>query len=239
MRLPSAAVVRNSSQGPPGRLRKKRLETRARLLQAAYEVMSEHGIDASKIQDITDLADVGFGTFYNYFHDKNQLAAEVLDCLINDFGRRNVLATSGMGQRDPATIMPVSIRLILREVMSMPIWQWWALRPDLLVDRMREGFGPFGIRDIQRAVEEGIFHLAPEEISSAWAISIWTMVAGIHDVVVGDSPPDSERFVTELIMRQMGMDIESAKRVSSTSLPPYPPSTIDWTFMLHAEEQDA
>lgn len=221
-----------SNPAGEGRIAKKRRETRARLLQAAYEVMSDGGIDAAKIKDITDHADVGFGTFYNYFPDKNDLAAQVLDCLIDDFGRRNVLATRGLGQRDPALIMPVSVRLVLRAVMAQPFWQWWAMRPDLLADRMRRGFGPFGIRDMREAVKRGIFHLDEDQIEPAWALSIWMMVGGIHDVVVGDRQPDSEAFVTELIMRQMGADRETCRRVARVKLPDYPPPMIDWTFTI-------
>lgn len=209
--------------------------TRAKLLEAAYLVMSAGGVDAAKIKDITDKADVGFGTFYNYFESKDELASHVLDCLINDFGRRNIIATKGLVKKDPALIMPVSIRLVLRAVMSSPLWQWWALRPDLLVDRMREGFGPFAMSDMREAVQRGIFQLDNDNIPMAWALAVWMMVAGIHDVVVGDRPPSSETFVVESIMRLMGVAAEDAKRIASTRLPTYPPPSVDWTFCL---EQD-
>lgn len=215
-----------------GRLAKKRRLTRARLLEAAYHVMSEGGVDAAKIKDITDRADVGFGTFYNYFESKDQLASQVLDCLINDFGRRNIAATRGVARKDPALVMPISIRLVLRTVMASPLWQWWAMRPDLLVDRMREGFGPFAMRDMREAVRQGIFHLDEANIPDAWALAVWMMVAGIHDVAIGNRPPEIETFVTESIMRLMGVAPADAKRIATTRLPAYPAPAIDWTFNL-------
>lgn len=224
------------SAEPTGRLAKKRRVTRARLLEAAYRVMSEGGVDAAKIKDITDLADVGFGTFYNYFESKDQLASQVLDCLINDFGRRNIAATRRLAEKDPALVMPVSIRLVLRTVMASSLWQWWAMRPDLLVDRMREGFGPFAMRDIGEAVRQGIFQLDKEDIPSAWALAVWMMVAGIHDVTIGDRPPEIETFVTESIMRLMGVAPADAKRIANTRLPAYPDPAIDWQFDLSAAD---
>lgn len=211
---------------------KRRRTTRARLLEAAYAVIAESGVANAKIKDITDKADVGFGTFYNYFDDKDALASQVLDCVINDYGRRNVIATQGLLRKEPALVMPVSIRLVMREAAQTPMWQWWALRPDLLVDRMRDGFGPFAKRDIHDAIQRGIFHLRPEEVDSAWALATWMMVGGIHDIVVGDRPLESDMFVVEAIMRIMGVDLEQAKRVSSSKLPAYTKTEIDWTFEL-------
>ncbi|HWI85346.1 MAG TPA: helix-turn-helix domain-containing protein [Sphingomonas sp.] len=215
-----------------GRVAKRRRATRARLLEAAYQIMAEVGVDASKIKDITDRADVGFGTFYNYFETKDELANQVLDCVIDDYGRRNIIATRGLRRKDPALVMPVSMRLVMREMARTPMWQWWALRPDILVDRMRDGFGPFGKRDIRDAMERGIFHITEDDIDSAWALANWMMVGGIHDIVVGQRPLDSDMFVVHAIVRMMGVELEQARRISSTALPKYSAPHIDWTFEL-------
>lgn len=234
-RAPTSQTQKKRSGTPPeGRMAKKRRTTRARLLAAAYDVMSESGVDAAKLKDITEKADVGFGTVYNYFETKDELAGQVLDCVIDDLGRRNVIATQGLGKEDPALVMPVSIRLMLRAVIAAPMWQWWALRPDLLADRMREGFGPYGMRDMRAAAERGIFTLREEDIAPTWALAVWVMVGGIHDVVVRNRPPESETFVTETIMRMMGVSVETAHRISRTDLPPFPLPDIDWTFSLPA-----
>lgn len=227
----SSATASTVEEGG-GRLAKKRRQTRARLLEAAYEIMSSGGVDAAKIKDITDRADVGFGTFYNYFESKDQLASQVLDCLIDDFGRRNVAATRGLARKDPALVMPVSTRLVLRAVMASPLWQWWAMRTDLLVDRMREGFGPFAMRDMREAARRGIFQLDDEKIADAWALAVWMMVAGVHDVAIGKRSPDIETFVAESVMRLMGVSPADAKRIANTKLPPYPAPAINWSFTL-------
>ena len=228
-REPSA---RNAAPEGEGRVAKRRRATRARLLNAAFDIMSEVGVDAAKIKDITDRADVGFGTFYNYFETKDELANQTLDCVIDDFGRRNILATKGLRSKDPALVMPVSMRLVMREAARTPMWQWWALRPDLLVDRMRDGFGPFGRRDMQDAIQRGIFHISELEIDQAWALACWMMVGGIHDIVVGDRPLESDIFVVQSIVRMMGVDLGTATRISATSLPKYSRPAIDWTFEL-------
>ncbi|NOX52484.1 MAG: TetR/AcrR family transcriptional regulator, partial [Gammaproteobacteria bacterium] len=156
-----------------GRMEKKRRRTRARLLEAAYAIMSQSGVDAAKIQDVTEYADVGFGTFYNYFKSKDDLASQVLDCVIDDFGRRNVEATREIRASNPALVMPISIRLVMREAMRSPMWQWWALRPDLLVDRMTKGFGPFGLRDLEDGITRKILKISREDVEASWTLLMW------------------------------------------------------------------
>lgn len=226
--------VSSTNRSMSGRVAKKRMATRAQLLESAYLVMAKSGVDGAKIKDVTEHADVGFGTFYNYFETKDELAAQVLDCLINDYGRRNVIATRELQDSKPELVMPVSMRLVIREAMTVPMWQWWALRPDLLADRMRKGFATFAKRDMLRAMKLGIFNLDRDAIDSAWALAVWMMVAGIHDVVVGDSLPESETFVVESIARVMGVPIELAREISTTPLPKYPQRSIDWNFILSA-----
>lgn len=221
-----------TAQEPSGRVGQRRRLTRARLLQAAYEVMSEVGVDGAKIKDITERADVGFGTFYSYFSSKDELAAQVLDCIINDLGKRNLLATRSLRALDEAMVMPVSIRLTLREAACETMWQWWARRPDLLVDRMREGFGPFAQADIRTAISAGRFRLDEREVSQAWAISVWMMVGAIHDMVIRGRTLESEKFQVEAIMRLMGLEPADAHRVANSALPDYPKAAIDWTFVL-------
>jgi AcrR family transcriptional regulator len=217
---------------PEGRRAKKQRATRARLLRAAYEIMSTGGIDGARIKDIADHADIGFGTFYNYFDDKDAVAGQVLDCLIHDIGERIRSATRHLRAIDMALVVGVSTRLALRAAMADPIWQWWALRPDLLFDRISKGFGPFAMSDVRLAIEAGDSCLSESQVEPAWALAAWAMVGGIHDVVVGDRDPESEAFVAESIMRLMGATNENALRATTTGLPICGPAEIDWDFVL-------
>jgi len=228
------AKIHENKKPPEGRVAKRRRLTRARLLKAAYDVMATVGVDAAKIKDITDQADVGFGTFYNYFETKDELANQVLDCVINDYGRRNIVATQVLREKDPALAMPVSMRLVMREAARAPMWQWWVLRPDLLFNRMRDGFAPFAKRDIQDAIDQRIFDLKPKDIDSAWALANWMMVGGIHDIVVHKRPLESDMFVVESILRMMGMDHGRARAASSSTLPKYSAPQVNWSFELQS-----
>jgi AcrR family transcriptional regulator len=57
----------------PSRHERRRLQTRKRLIEAAMQLVLEKGYDAISIQDITDRADLGRGTFYIHFKDKEEI----------------------------------------------------------------------------------------------------------------------------------------------------------------------
>lgn len=59
------------------RRERRKAETRRRLLDAAAEVIASNGVEAATISAITEAADVGLGTFYLYFADRDAIAAEV------------------------------------------------------------------------------------------------------------------------------------------------------------------
>ncbi|MFC1676740.1 TetR/AcrR family transcriptional regulator [Planctomycetota bacterium] len=68
------------------RAQKRAKRTRKKLKEAALDAFSERGIDATTVEEITDKADVGKGTLYQYFDDKEEivviLAEEAIEHLI-------------------------------------------------------------------------------------------------------------------------------------------------------------
>jgi AcrR family transcriptional regulator len=60
--------------------------TRKRLLDAARAVFAEKGLDLARIDEITERADVGKGTFYHYFGGKEELIGELLKSVLTDLG---------------------------------------------------------------------------------------------------------------------------------------------------------
>jgi AcrR family transcriptional regulator len=218
------------SMAKPTRTEVRQHNTRLRLREVGYELMSAQGVDATTIQQITDRADIGFGTFYNYAASKEALAQDVLDCIINNLGRRNDLVTQMLGESDPVRIVANSVRFVIRELTTDPLLRWWVDRVDRLVDRMREGFEPFGMRDIERAVAADRYHLIDGEARAAWSHLVWLMAAAGSDIVRGNQPAVSERSSTEAILRVMGVEHSAAHAACHTALPVAPELAIDFSF---------
>jgi AcrR family transcriptional regulator len=57
----------------PSRHERRRLQTRSLLVQTTLQLILEKGYDTISIQDITDRADLGRGTFYIHFKDKGEV----------------------------------------------------------------------------------------------------------------------------------------------------------------------
>jgi AcrR family transcriptional regulator len=218
----------------PTRTAIRRQQTLVTLRSAAYQLMSVNGVDATTIQQITDIADVGFGTFYNYFPSKEALARDVLDCVIHNIGERNDLVTPELGETDPVRIVANSVRFVIREMTTNSMWRWWLARLDLLVDRMRIGFGPFGLRDIERAVRAGQYHLIAGDPQLAWSHLVWLIAAAGTDIVGGHVPAERERACAEAVLRVMGVEHAAATMATAAALLPSPTLPIDFSFELPA-----
>lgn len=214
----------------PTRTEARQRQTRIRLREAAYDLMSVQGVEATTVQQITDAADVGFGTFYNYSPSKGALAQDVLDCVIHNVGERNDLITRQLGETDPVRIVANSVRFVIREMISNTVYRWWVTRLDLLVDRMRVGFGPFGLRDIDRAVAAGQYAIVSDDRELAWSQLTWMMAAGGHDILCGRHRPQDERNVVEAILRVMGVNHDVAHQATLTDLPATPILPIDFSY---------
>lgn len=62
----------------PSRRERKKAKTRDRLLEAAMTNFATRGMTATRIEDVTETADVAKGAFYNYFESKDALIAELV-----------------------------------------------------------------------------------------------------------------------------------------------------------------
>jgi AcrR family transcriptional regulator len=62
-----------------GRRERRKLEVRGRLFSAALQLFAAKGFNATTVEDITQAADVGKGTFFNYFPTKEYLLAEWIE----------------------------------------------------------------------------------------------------------------------------------------------------------------
>ena len=69
------AEFASESEVATSRRDRRRAETRERLYEAAILLLSERDFDAVTVEMITEAADVGKGTFFNYFSNKEAVVA--------------------------------------------------------------------------------------------------------------------------------------------------------------------
>ena len=61
------------------RTQKRARKTRKKLKEAALNVFSEKSVGATTIEEITEKADVGKGTLYQHFSDKDEIVVTLVD----------------------------------------------------------------------------------------------------------------------------------------------------------------
>jgi AcrR family transcriptional regulator len=80
-----------------GRRERRRIETRASIMRAALELIERQGFSDTSIEQITASADIGKGTFFNYFPSKDHLLAGFAEKQISKI--ESALDTARSGHR--------------------------------------------------------------------------------------------------------------------------------------------
>jgi AcrR family transcriptional regulator len=78
-----------------GRRERRAAETRLRLFRCALQLFAERGFPNVTIEQITEAADVGKGTFFNYFESKDQILGVMAEIQLGKVHEALERATAG------------------------------------------------------------------------------------------------------------------------------------------------
>lgn len=199
------------------RVRKAEL-TRRRILDAAREQMAHGGAESVTIQAITDRADIGLGTFYNYFKSRDEVIDAVIFDVVESLGRRLDALTAGMP--DAAEIYSFSLRHLMHTAVSDPVWGWFVVRLGIAQEGLLKALGPRASRDIQIGVDSGRFDVSDVPLASA--MTFGSLLAAMHSYLDTEDAQDPSSRYAENLLRMVGIPAEEARRVASLPLPPLP-----------------
>ncbi|MEV0464926.1 helix-turn-helix domain-containing protein [Nocardia tengchongensis] len=210
--MASEPVVRN-------RIDRRRERTRNALLGAARKFLAE-GRSAVSIQEITDEADVGFGSFYNHFESKEQLFDEAVRSALQVYSelRDSIVALYD----DPAEVFAVSFRMTARLQRQVPEIVRVILNSGTSVLLRDEGLAPRARRDIIAAQEAGRFEQMDPDMA---VMAAGGSLLGLLQLL--DARPDADAGaladeMTYHMLRMFGMNKRTAQKLISTELPAQP-----------------
>ena len=92
-----------------GRRERKKLQSRRTILEAAISEFSKKGYKETSVADIMSTADLGIGTFYNYFNSKEDLLFSLLGRLGETI--RMALAEARAAERSSLELLEVGARV--------------------------------------------------------------------------------------------------------------------------------
>jgi len=142
---------------------RQRQKTRIALIGAALSVMAKKGVEAATINDITEAADVGFGSFYNHFASKEEILAVVTDELLERIGGLIDATTSAIDE--PWRKFATAIRLFIRIVISKPEWAQFIVRVSADPNYRKHGIFRRLFRDIDQISEAAGSHVVDPELA--------------------------------------------------------------------------
>jgi AcrR family transcriptional regulator len=194
---------------------RRRARTRARLIEAARLLFARQGVEATRINEITEEADVGFGSFYNHFASKDEIVEAVLAEAVEAQGAAVDALTRELD--DPATVVAVAHRYFVDLARRDPDWAWLLVRLDISHQVALRALGPFAQRDLRRGLEAGRFDV-PDAVVALHA-SGGALLAVMRAVLDGSAGPDAGAHHAGGVLRMLGVEPAEASEIASRPLP--------------------
>ncbi|CAM3986803.1 TetR/AcrR family transcriptional regulator [Smaragdicoccus niigatensis] len=199
------------------RVDRRKARTRAALIGAARQFLARDGGADVSIQEITELADVGFGTFYNHFASKTELFDAAVAETLDEHGALLDEITEGID--DIAEVFASCVRLTVRlykthrqiaQIMSNT-------GPQYL--KSNGGLAPRALRDINTAKAAGRFEVSDPVVALACTGG---SILGVLHILEGASDAEIDRASDEVainVLRMFGLSGDEARDIVSRPLP--------------------
>ncbi len=202
--------------------------------------MAGRGMEGVAIAEITEAADLGFGTFYNYFESKEAIYEALVDEVFESFGA--ALDQIAAQVDDPAEVLAASVRYTLRRASEEPLWGRFLVRVGFWSPVLDRGLAPRLLRDLKTGVAAGRFqaHDFPMTVVAVRGVVLSAVDAstaprnrdtGDRDFaeIVGAETKSIPERTAAVLLRLLGLDPEEADKIVSRPLPTValPPNPLE------------
>src|SRR5271165_5718401 len=208
-----------SAAGAPrvSRLDRRKARTRQALIEAAIRLIAEGRGDRASIQEITEAADIGFGSFYNHFESKDQLFETASSEVLERWGRMIDRASAGI--TDPAEVFSISLRLSARLSWTHPEVARFITGAGFGLLDLPGGLAPRALRDIQAGQAAGQFSVADAEVALSAVAGGLIGLLRLHQRHPERIEENSVDEFAEACLRLLGLPAAKARRVAGLPLP--------------------
>lgn len=204
----------------PDRVARRKARTHGALVAAAQSLLAQGRTNVS-IQEITDTADVGFGSFYNHFSSKEELFGEAVQTTVESYTA--LLGVARAGIDDPAEAFAASFRLTGRLHRQVPEHVRILLNSGTGVLVREQGLTALARADMTAAIATGRFDVDDPELA---LMLVGGALLGLLQMVEShpelDDAEVSDRFA-ERLLRALGLPGDEARALCRRPLPDLPP----------------
>ncbi|MDO8290531.1 MAG: TetR/AcrR family transcriptional regulator [Parvibaculum sp.] len=200
----NAGYFRNQATGGG-----KRQRTRAALLDATVRLVASKGMEALKISDITDAAELANGTFYNHFTDKDEVLIEAAYGIAAEISRQ--LDADMTGIDDAPSRVVTATRNFISIVLQKPDWAALILGGARHLPHLGEDASQYLRSDLERGVAQGKFDVTVTNYLMSQILALIT-VAITMQLNKGTDTAMTDQ-ICENILRLLGLTPAKARRV--------------------------
>lgn len=188
-------------------------------------------MDGVAINEITEAADVGFGSFYNHFESKEAIYAAVLDAVFERFG--DALDALVQEVQDPAEFIAISVRHTILRASRNPLFGRLLVREGFSARVLSRGLGVRLMRDIQNGLAKGRFQ-TPDPLMSFIAVGSGVLGAIAAELEYGTeeaseaiarlglSAENIPERAASALLHSLGLPFEEAQEIAQRPLPEPP-----------------
>lgn len=195
--------------------RRRRAQTRARIIAAAFAIFGDENGLFARIEDVADRAGVTRATFYNHFAGMVELREALSHEVTHDF---LVAVTNSIARLpDPRERSSVAIRYYLRRAMADRRWAW------SLINLSASGL-IFGAdthfqaeQTVREGIEDGAFPIISIDLGRD--ILLGTCLAALGTIVHKGVAEDYPEAIAGYILHALGVDYAEAKAIAHLPLP--------------------
>jgi AcrR family transcriptional regulator len=182
------------------------------------------------INEITEAADVGFGSFYNHFESKEAIYTALVDSVFEEFG--DALDRLVNNLSDPAEVIAVSVRHTLLRARREPLWGRFLIREGFSMRALGRGLGVRLLRDVEKGIAAKRFFVADPMVSfiSVGGTVLSSIVIDLQFASSSGSPVgplkelgfDSDSLperVAAALLQTLGLGRAEAEKIARRPLP--------------------
>jgi len=200
----------------PSRTSRRTRETRRKLVEAGVALLRRADYAAVPVAEITQLADVGLGTFYNHFAGKDELFDEAVQSVLNAQTER--MAALAHADDSPVTTAAIAMHVVLGLAQSDPAVAVVVARNGLRLLDAEAALVPQARALVHAGQAAGSF--AELDVDLALSLVGGSLLGGLH---TWWSSPElvTPAWTVELVARvlvALGCDLGDAHRASSSGL---------------------
>jgi AcrR family transcriptional regulator len=223
------------------RVARKRSLARQRLIDAAGQLIAEHGVEGLRLRELAERADIGFGSFYNHFDSKEELVeavvAEHLGALTNAIiataaasatatgdgighghghgdGDRNGNGNSnGNGHDDPAETVAAAHRNFVRVAYEDPQLARLIVQLDRADALLETATHPHLTPLLEQGIASGRFS-AGIDVEVAVSFIVGATIAVMRGILDGRLGPHAEIASARTLLRACGLSDTEAGAIA-------------------------